>query len=155
MKRATATTLVYLFILSVMVGGLLLVPMAIASPIPADVNIDPDKINLRDNQESWTSPYVMAFIRFSKPYKKRIVDVNLSTVLLDGVIRVARGEITKTVCKTFFDRQTVEDYLWLKLIHMMSYTVPFKNVKVELTVTGNLNDETPFEGTGTIFVSAK
>lgn len=154
MKATTGTMVFYVFIVSVMVGGLFLLPMATASTIPADVNFDPDKINLRDNPQSWNSPHVMAFIRFSKPYKKRIVDVNLSTVLLDGVIPVVRGEITKTVCKTFFDRQVVYNYLWLKLGHM-GYEAPVKNKKVELTVTGNLNDGTPFKGSDTILVSAK
>ena len=153
MKTTTAMTLFYLFIFSVMVGGVLLAPMAAASTISATVNIDPDKINLRDNPDSWNSPYVMAFIRFPKPDKKKVLDINVSTVLLDGVIPAVQSEATKFTFKAFFDRQTVADYLWLKLTHMDS--APFKNVKVELTVTGKLYDGTPFAGSDTILVSAK
>ena len=153
MKKTTALTLVYLFILSAMVGASFLAPMATASTISATVNIDPDKINLRKPPSSWSSPYVMAFIRFPKPDKKKVIDINISTVLLDGVIPATRGEATKFTFKAFFDRQTVADYLWLKLTHMDS--APFKNVKVELTVTGKLYDGTPFEGSDTILVSAK
>lgn len=154
MKATTVMIFLYVSIFSVMVGGLLLAPMATASTIPADVNIDPDKINLKETPKSWKSPYVMAFIRFLKPYKKKILDINVSTILLDGVIPVSKTELTKTVCKAFFDRQTVQDYLWLKLAHMGN-NEPFKNKKVELTVTGNLNDGTPFEGSDTILVSTK
>jgi len=154
MKTATAMTLVYLFIFSVMVGGLLVAPMATASTIPANIDIDPDRINLKDPLEDWESPVLLASIRFPKPYKNRIQDINASTILLDGVIPVVKNESTKTVYKAFFDKQVVMDYLWLKLIHM-GYDETFKRVEVELIVTGNLNDGTPFEGSDTITVSTK
>ena len=154
MKTTTAVTLVHLFIFSVMVGGVLLAPMATASTISATVNIDPDKINLRDGPQTWRSPHVKAFIRFPKPSKKMTLDINLSTVLLDGVIPAQKAEVTKFTFKAFFDREAVENYLWLKLYHI-GYVEPFKNVPVEITVTGNLYNGTPFEGSDTIFVSAK
>jgi len=154
MKSATAMTLVYLSILSLMVGGLLLSPMATATTIQADVDFDPDKINLMSGPDGWTSPDIIAFIRFPRPYKKDVIDINVSTILLEHFIPVTKSDLTKTVCKTFFDRQVVQDHLWLKTAHM-GYNPPFKNKKVDMIVTGNLNDGTPFEGTATVIVSAK
>ena len=154
MKTATAMTLVYLFVFSVMVGGLLVAPMATASTISATVTIDPEKMNLRDPPESWQSPSMIATIKFPKPDRKRLMDIDNSTVLLDGVIPLYKEDMSPGKYKAFFDKQVVIDHLWLELIHM-GYDEPFKNVKVELTVTGNLNDGTPFEGSDTILVSGK
>jgi hypothetical protein len=154
MKTATAMTLVYLFIFSVMVGGLLVTPMATASTISATVTVDPEKINLTDPPESWKSPSVIAEMKFPKEYRDRIQDINGSTVLLDGVIPLDNEVADPGRYKAFFDKQVVIDHLWLKLIHM-GYDEPFKNVEVEITLTGNLNDGTPFEGSDTLLVSAK
>ena len=154
MKTATAMTLVYLFIFSVMVGGLLLSPTATASTIQADVDFDPDKINLMTGPDGWTSPVFMAFIRFPKPYKQSIDEIDVSTILLEGFIPPLGVELTNIVCKAFFDRQVVMDHLWLETAHM-GYIPPFKNEELEMTVTGNLNDGTPFEGSDIIFVTAK
>jgi len=154
MKTATAMTLVYLFIFSVMVGGLLVAPMATASTISATVTIDPEKMNLMDPPESWKSPSVIAEIKFPKEYRDRIQDIVNSTVLLDGVIPLDWEVADPRRYKAFFDKQVVIDHLWLKLIHI-GYDEPFKNVEVEMTVTGNLNDGTPFEGSDTILVSGK
>lgn len=159
--KTAAMTLVYVFILSVMVGGLLLAPMATASTISATVDIQPDKINLSDPPSSWDSPSVSAFIQFPKKISTRIRDIDVSTVLLDGVIPAVKGEVTSRGkegggqwYKAYFDRYVVQNYLWLKLYHM-GYFAPFKNVQVELTVKGNLYDGTPFQGSDTILVSAK
>jgi len=157
MKTATAMTLVYLFILSVMVGGLLVAPMATASTISAGVTIDPEKINLTDPPESWKSPSMIVEIKFPKEYKDRLMDIDNFTILLDGVIPIDQETpvvVDPNRYKIFFDRQVVIDHLWLKLIHM-GYDEPFKNVEVEITITGNLNDGTPFEGSDTILVTAK
>lgn len=153
MKSEVATTFAYVLILAAIIGGLFLLPTATAAVIPAKVNIDPDQINLKDTD--WDSPVILAQIRFSQPYKDRIDEVNVSTVLLDGVIPALRGDISKSVAKIFFDRQVVYDYLWLLLAHMGYTDLPFRKVPIELTVTGQLNDGTPFEGSDTIYVSAK
>jgi len=152
MKKTTAATLVYLFILSVLVGGLLLAPMATASSISAEIDFDPDKFNLRDGDGD-SSP-VMAFIRFPKPDRQKILDINASTVLIDGAVPIIRYEATRTVFKAFFNRDDFEDYLWFKMYHM-GYVEPFKSVKVKLEITGKLYDETLFVGSDTILVSAK
>lgn len=155
MKTATAMTLAYLFIFSVMVGGLLVAPMATASTIQAEVNFDPDKINLMTGSDGWTSPVVSASIRLPKPYKKSVDEnINVSTILLEGFIPPNSTQLDRTVCKCFFDRQIVQDHLWLKTAHM-GYNPPFKNQEVEMKATGNLNDGTPFEGSDTILVTAK
>lgn len=153
MKTINAMTFVYLFIFSVMVGGTLLLPTTRAATISADVDIDPDKINLTDDLSKGI-PVVIAVIQFDKPDQDRIEDINETSILLDGVIPPTRGELTPKKYKAFFDKAAVIDYLWLLLYHM-GYTEPFKNVEVELTVTGELTDGTPFEGSHTIFVSAK
>ena len=154
MKTITATTLVYFIVFSVMVGGTLLLPTTVAATISANVDFDPDKINLRQDPDRWSTSVVLAVITFEKPYKDRIQDINETSILLEGVIPLLRGELTPKKYKAFFDRAAVYDYLWLKLYHM-GYTEPFKNVEVELTVTGKLTDGTLFEGSATIWVSAK
>jgi len=128
-------------------------PTTRAATISASVKIDPDKINLADDFDKG-SPVVIAVIQFDKPYQDRIEDINETSVLLDGVIPATWGELTPKKYKAFFDKAAVHDYLWLKIYHM-GHTEPFKNVEVELTVTGKLTDGTPFEGSDTIFVSAK
>lgn len=153
MKRTNAMTLVYVFIFSVMVGGTLLLPTTRAATISASVKIDPGKINLTDNLEKG-NPWVVAEIQFDKPYQDSISDINETSVLLDRAIPSTWGELTPKKYKAFFDKTAVNDYLWLKLYHM-GCTEPFKNVEVELTVTGKLTDGTPFEGSDTILVSAK
>ena len=154
MKTINAMTFVYLFIFSVMVGGTLLLPTTHAATISANVDFDPDKINLRQDPDRWSSPVVLATISFEKPYKDRIQDINETSILLEGVIPLLRGELTPNKYKAFFDRAAFHDYLWLKIYHM-GHTEPFKNVEVELTVTGKLTDGTPFEGSDTVLVSAK
>ena len=151
MKTINAMTFVYLFIFSVMVGGTLLLPTTRAATISAEVKIDPEKMNLLGDLGK-SSPIVIAVIQFDKPDRDRIKDINETSVLLDGVIPATRGELTPKKYKAFFDKAAVYDYLWLLLYHMGK---PFKNVEVELTVTGKLTDGTPFEGSDTVLVSAK
>lgn len=152
MKTQTAMTFAYILIFSGLIAGSLLLPRATASTISATVVIDPEKINIFDSCPP--GAVAIATVKFPKEYRDRLMDINGSTVLLDGVIPCSWEDKSPGKYKAFFDRHVVYDYLWLKLAHM-GYTEPFKNVKVELTVTGELYDNTPFEGSDIVFVSAK
>jgi len=157
MRRDWLTILYSLIFLLILGAGIVFLP-ASASTISAKVDIDPDKINLSDSPSSWDSPWVAAFIQFPKPYSKSLSNINVSTILFDGVVPASKGELITRAggwwFKAYFDRQAVEDYLWLKTYHM-GLIAPFKNKPVTLTVTGSLYDGTSFTGSDTILVSAR
>jgi len=151
MKTVTMT-LVYLFVLSVIIGVAVFAPPPMAtSTIEILVTLDPEKINL---DAPPPGPVVIAVLEFPKSSKKDVKDIDPSTVLLDGVIPLSSYVLETKKFKAFFDKQAYVDYLWTKMYHL-GYIEPFKNVLVEITVTGNLYDGTPFQGSDTIYVSAK
>lgn len=152
MKTQTAMTFVYILIFSGLVAGSLLLPMATAETISATVTVDPEKINIYD-----TCPpdsVFIATVKFPKEYRDRQMDINGSTVLLDGAIPPLREDKSPGKYKAFFDRRTVYTHVELKIAHLQ-IPEPYKNVELELKVTGTLYDNTPFEGTDIVFVSAK
>lgn len=159
--KTRAMTFMYSLVFLLIVEAMFLLPLVTASNILATVDIKPDKINLFGSPDEGDSPWVSAFIQFPKPYKKEVRFINISTVLLDGVVPASKGELTTRggggggrLYKAYFDRYLVEVYLWIKIYHI-GLIPPFKNEPVELTVTGKLYDETLFEGSDTILVSTK
>jgi len=122
--------------------------------IQATVVIDPEKINLSNPSADWDKPYVVSTVSFSQPDKKRVADINASTVLLDNAIPPTLVKFEAGKFKAYFDRDVVVSYLWTVVYHM-GYVSPFKNVPIVLTVTGSLNDGTLFSGSDTVYVSAR
>jgi len=150
MKTVTMT-LVYLFVLSVMIGAAVFAPQPMAtSTLQILVTLDPEKINLDSPPPG---PVALAVLEFPKSSKYSVKDINTSTIYLDCIYRTSYILEAKKL-KVFFDKQACVDYLWAKMYHL-GYVEPFKNVAVEMTVTGSLYDGTPLEGTETIYVSAK
>jgi len=152
MKRDWLLPSGFLMVLLILIVGTTFLP-AEAYTIQADVALSPEKINL-SNPSDWSSPYMTALITFSKLDRKKIVDIDPSTVLLDGVIPPSKTTLEVYTFKAFFDKGAVINYLWLKAYHL-GYIPPYKNKPIVLTVTGNLYDGTPFSGSDTVYVSAR
>jgi hypothetical protein len=88
-------------------------------------------MNLRSNGR-----WITVYIDLSTGYD--VNDIDLSTLLLDGVIPAERGEVQGTALMVKFDRSDVQD-LYMPGNHVV-------------TVTGNLLDGTFFEGSDAIRV---
>jgi PKD repeat protein len=108
--------------------------------ITAQVNIDPDTLNLESKGKTIT-----CYIKLPKGYSAR--DIDISTVILDGVISAERGETDENVLMVKFNRAEVIQYI-NDVLHMTEG-------EVTLTITGSLADGTPFEGEDTIRVQTK
>ena len=106
--------------------------------IKAEINIDPDTLNL-GSQGEWTTVYA----NITLPEDPSNVDV--STILLEGEISADWGEVQEDGrLMVKFDRDAVVNYLIAK---------EYKDGDVvTLTVTGKFMDGTSFEGSDTIQV---
>jgi len=103
-------------------------------PIEATVDIDPNTLNLKSKGK-----WVTAYIDLAEGYD--VEDIDTTTVMLEQTISAAQSEIQDDQLMVKFDRQ--------ELIAMLSPGT------VELTVTGELDDGTPFFGSDTINVIKK
>jgi len=106
--------------------------------IEGALNIDPDTLNL-NSQGKWVTCYV------ELPEGHEATDIDVDSVSLEGLLEVQQSDIQDGVLMVKFDREDLAAYLDLVL-----GVVP--PVAVELVVTGNLTDGTPFEGSDTIRV---
>jgi probable HAF family extracellular repeat protein len=108
--------------------GFLLDPVI---PIPADVQVRPETINLSSNGK-----WIVCLVRLPEDYD--VADVDTNSILLEGQIQPTRVWINEkdSVVMLKFSRSEVCDNL--------------EAGKVELTVSGELVDGTRFEGTDTI-----
>jgi len=104
--------------------------------VPIDIN--PDTLNL-NSKGKWVTCYV------ELPEGHEVGDIDVDSVSLEGLLDVQQSEIQDGVLMVKFDRQDLAAYLEVVL-----GVVP--PVEVELVVTGNLTDGTPFEGKDTIRV---
>jgi len=111
--------------------------------IPATVDIDPDTLNLKSNGQ-WITAYI------TLPEGYNVEDIVLETVYLDG-IPAAWSEIQDGVYMAKFDRATVQAFL----TNEPDYDSAPKFYDMTLTITGNLIDGVPFEGSDTIRVLSK
>ena len=113
--------------------------------IPVGVDIDPDTLNLK-SKGNWATCYV------ELPEAYNVSDINVSTIMLNGTVPAepspaAIGDHDNDAIPDLmvkFNRTAVVQY-------MISQGVEFVNVTV--TVTGQLNDGTPFEGSDITRVS--
>lgn len=104
--------------------------------IPATINIDPDTLNLKSAGKGIT-----CYIKLPEGYD--VKDINVSSIELSyGGFEVGGeyGEFDPNELMVKFDRSAVQDL------------IGSPGDAVELTVTGELNDGTPFKGSDTIRV---
>jgi len=121
-----------------------------AQPILTDVTYDPRRIDLSET----LPPYVNATMSSRAPQWNASL-VNASSILLEGTLPQLLGyEVTKfNDYVAVFDGDSVVQLIWARLYHMgVVDPSVHKPYKVELTITGKLNDETPFQGSDTIMV---
>ena len=127
--------------LSLVAGALVLTAPSAAFTIGATVDIHPETLNLKSNG-TWIT------VLIGPPEGHEVSDINVTTVRL-GTVPAAWGNVGENKLMVKFDRQAVIDYVISKLYHIAP--PPAKNY-VELTITGELFDGTPFEGKDTIRV---
>jgi rhamnogalacturonyl hydrolase YesR len=120
----------------------------ISAPSPvsrAYINIDPDTLNLK-SQGKW----ITAYIELPEGYD--VSDIDVSTVMLNGEIQ---AELHPTEIGDY-DTDGIPD-LMVKfsradLISSIYHTLGIRHENVTLTITGQLADGTPFEGSYNIEV---
>jgi len=115
-------------------------------PVEATVDIDPDALNLR-SQGMWITAYI------ELPEGYNVSDINVSSIMLNGTIPAE----SRPVSIGDYDNDTIPD-LMIKFSRsqVISFILPNAGItegkfgNAILTVTGKLNDGTPFEGSNTI-----
>ena len=105
--------------------------------ITANIDINPDTLNLKSKGE-WITTYI------ELPEGYNISDIDVSTILLEGSISAEWSDVQDNVLMVKFNRTAVRECI----IDVLG--VKYGNVT--LTITGNLFDGTPFEGSDVIMV---
>jgi hypothetical protein len=122
-------------------GGSVSSRIGYATSIPdivtATIDFDPNVLNLKSRGK-----WVTVYIELPEGYDVNDIDVN--TILLEGVIEVQNSDVQDGVLMVKFDRQDV--------IYYIENILGITSGDVTLTVTGELADETLFEGSDTITV---
>jgi hypothetical protein len=107
-------------------------------PLEANVNIDPDTLNLKSSGE-WITAYI------EPPDGYDVQNIDIDSIRLEGLLDVQESEIQGSVLMVKFDREAVVVYLE----DILQVAPP---ADVTLTVTGELGDGTEFTGDDTIRV---
>lgn len=118
-------------------------------PIKATVDIDPNTLNLNDKGK-----WITCYIELPKGYDVRKIDV--SSIRLNGTIPAEKtptaiGDYGKDKIPDLmvkFDRAKVIQYI-LDHVNMVNL-IKKRSMIVMLTITGKLNNGTPFQGSDTI-----
>ena len=151
--KSAALTLVFSILFMAIIVGTVLMPAATATIEAFSVAFEPKKMDLSNPEE-----IVTATIKFKSAHgeDQRVVEIDTATVLLEGSVPAIPGSnSTGTQPPEYscdFDGYAVRDVIWLKIYHMGTPLNPQGNYVVDLTITGELYDGTPFTGTGHIQV---
>jgi len=151
--KSSVLTLVFGVAFAVLLGATLLMPAATAVIEAFSVQFEPKTMDL-DNPEE----IVTVTIKFKSSHgeDQLVVNINTDTVLLEGSLPPISGSnSTGTQPPSYscsFDGYSVRDIVWTKIYHVGMIPNPQGNYVVDLTITGNLYDGTPFTGTGHIQV---
>lgn len=105
------------------------------------VDVDPDMLNL-EMYGMWITVYV------GPPDGYVVGDIDISTVKLEGVLSPELWEVQDDKLMMKFNADDLIPMIWMKISHMGTpmQIMPYDSVPVKLTVTGELNDGTSFEG---------
>jgi hypothetical protein len=122
---------------------------SIPSKISATIDVAPNIFNLRSKGR-----WITAYIELPEGYN--VVNINVSTIMLNDTIPVepkpiAIGDYDNDTIPDLmvkFDRQQVINYIMANVDMSRLYEERF--MTITLTVTGKLNDGTPFQGSDTI-----
>jgi len=149
--KLSALTLIFTVAFAVLLGATILAPAVTATIVAQTVKFEPKYMDL-DNPEE----IVKATVRFKSQYAGLELNINSSTVLLDGSLPIISGSNSTGTkppeWRANFNGLAVRNILWQKIYHVGVTPNPQGNYVVELTITGNLYDGTPFTGTGPIQV---
>jgi len=119
--------------------------------IPATIDIDSDTLNLRSRGR-----WITAYIEFPEGYD--VNDINVTTVMLNDTVS---AELHSTEVEDYdgdgvpdlmvkFDRTEVTSYILANV--NMTKLAEERFMTVTLTITGQLDDGTPFQGSDTITI---
>ena len=115
--------------------------------ITATVDIDPDTLNLASKGK-----WITAYIEFPEGYN--VEDIDCSTIRLEDTVPAAScGRPLESVIGDY-DEDGISD-LMVKFDRLSIQELLEPAEDVELTISGALNDSTPFEGSDTIRVIDK
>ncbi len=119
----------------------------------AIVNVDPDTLNLK-SKGKWITCYI------ELPEGYYAYDIDVSTIMLNGTIPAQMhptgiddedsNGVPDLMVK--FDRAEVASYIIANVNMTELYEERF--MTLTLTITGYLNDDTPFEGSDTIRIKS-
>lgn len=111
----------------------------------ATVDFDPDALNLKSSGK-WITAYI------ELPSGHDVADINVSSIMLNATVSAERtptsvgdydGDgVPELIAK--FDRTAVQQYI------LSNSPIEAKFMTAALTITGRLNDGTPFQGSDTI-----
>ena len=152
--KGYATTLIFLFMFSLLLVASLLLSAGVAETIEAKVKYAPERMDLAEPCGG-VKKWIEAEIRFVEPNEMRVSEINFSTILLEGVLSPLNGtaeEVPPRYVARFNPCAVVDYVIWPKLMHMGIQPDPRKPTWVYLTVTGKLYDGTPWQGSGKIAV---
>ena len=109
--------------------------------IEATIDIDPDTLNLK-SKGKWITCYI------ELPEGYDVGDIDVTSILLEGLFEVQHSDVQDDVLMVKFDRQNLIFYLE----SILGIEPP---ADVSLILTGELTDGTPFQGSDTIKVIDK
>jgi hypothetical protein len=147
MRAYSALMALGLFIMLLI--GLQLSASPTVPEIEAEVNIDPQVLNLR--QMGVITAYISNLTKEDVSYD--IHDVNTSTIKLyheqTFVAEPLRSAVEDDTLVVKFDAATVASYIWSKIYHMGTVQ-PQQNYTMTFTVSGTLFNDEQFAGSDTI-----
>ncbi|MHA1834995.1 MAG: hypothetical protein ACTSV7_13540 [Candidatus Baldrarchaeia archaeon] len=120
-------------------------------PIPATIDVDPDTLNLQ-SKGNWITAYI------ELPECYNVIDINVSSIKINNTVVVEprpfsigdydNDSIPDLMVK--FDRNELTGFILSNVDIAELYEK--RSICVTLTITGYLNDGTPFQGSSTIRV---
>lgn len=143
MKTKYLATILALSLVAALGGAILL--SAHAETVGATIKFDPQTIDMDGPAATWW----LAIIRCDKAngYNWDYRDINPETIRFEGTVPSVDGYFIPGGYVARFNGQAVHNAILGKIYHMQLPPDYGKKVQLYFTVTGNLNDGTPFVGT--------